>query len=220
MGLSYERLFQVSSGLLATADARAYFHDLSSSWEQPLGWSLDEIRARPHIELVHPDDREATLAEAAALFQGHTTIKFDNRYACKDGSYRWLAWTAHLDAAEEPSRRGGAAGRAGRMRAPGGLVYKAAWRVFVSPEAACRSAKVRSQAPAARPSCCSPPCRPARPGCGGSETTTPEAAGAPRRRAPAAAALPRAPAAALRRAAGAGASPVTRRSVTVVRRPR
>ncbi len=61
--------------------------------------------AKPFIEFVHPDDREATLAEAAALFQGHTTIKFDNRYACKDGSYRWLAWTAHLDAAEDASRR-------------------------------------------------------------------------------------------------------------------
>ncbi|WP_437989632.1 PAS domain-containing protein [Sorangium sp. So ce145] len=105
MGLSYERLFQVSSGLLATADARGYFHDLSSAWEQTLGWSLDELRARPYIELVHPDDREATLAEATALFQGRANGRFDNRYVCKDGSYRWLGWTARVDMAQAPSER-------------------------------------------------------------------------------------------------------------------
>ncbi len=105
MGLSYERLFQVSSGLLATADARGYFHDLSSAWEQTLGWSLDELRAGPYIKLIHPDDREATLAEAAALFQGRADGRFDNRYVCKDGSYRWLGWTARVDMDEAPSER-------------------------------------------------------------------------------------------------------------------
>ncbi|WP_437934426.1 PAS domain S-box protein [Sorangium sp. So ce341] len=101
----YERLFQVSVGLLVTLDADGYFRHANPAWERTLGWSPEDMTSRPFIEFVHPDDREATLAEAAALFQGRTTIRFDNRYACKDGSYKWLAWTAHLDASEEPANR-------------------------------------------------------------------------------------------------------------------
>lgn len=105
MGLSHEKMFQVSAGLLATADARGHFRDLNPAWERALGWSLDELRARPFIELVHPGDREATLAETAALFEGRTTSRFDNRYMCKDGSYRWLGWTARVNMDDPPSER-------------------------------------------------------------------------------------------------------------------
>ncbi|WP_437567051.1 PAS domain S-box protein [Sorangium sp. So ce542] len=101
----YERLFQVSVGLLVTLDAEGYFRHANPAWERTLGWSPEDMTSRPFIEFVHPDDREATIAEATALFQGRTTIRFDNRYACKDGSYKWLAWTAHLDASEEPEKR-------------------------------------------------------------------------------------------------------------------
>ncbi|WP_437720997.1 PAS domain-containing protein [Sorangium sp. So ce861] len=101
----YERLFQVSVGLLVTLDANGYFRHANPAWERTLGWTPEDMTSRPFIEFVHPDDREATIAEATALFQGRTTIRFDNRYACKDGSYKWLAWTAHLDAAEDPANR-------------------------------------------------------------------------------------------------------------------
>ncbi|AUX34756.1 MULTISPECIES: PAS domain S-box protein [Sorangium] len=101
----YERLFQVSVGLLVTLDADGYFRHANPAWERTLGWSPEDMTSRPFIEFVHPDDREATVAEATALFQGRTTIRFDNRYACKDGSYKWLAWTAHLDASEDPANR-------------------------------------------------------------------------------------------------------------------
>ncbi|WP_437995921.1 PAS domain S-box protein [Sorangium sp. So ce185] len=101
----YERLFQVSVGLLVTLDAEGYFRHANPAWERTLGWTPEDMTSRPFIEFVHPEDREATLAEAAALFQGRTTIRFDNRYECKDGSYKWLAWTAHLDAADDPANR-------------------------------------------------------------------------------------------------------------------
>ncbi|AUX38720.1 anti-anti sigma factor protein [Sorangium cellulosum] len=103
--VSNDKLFQVSAGLLATADASGRFRDLSPAWERTLGWSLDELRSKPFIEFVHPGDREATLAEAAGLFKGQTTTRFDNRYVCKDGSYRWLGWTACVDMNDAPSER-------------------------------------------------------------------------------------------------------------------
>ncbi|MCC6557253.1 MAG: PAS domain S-box protein [Polyangiaceae bacterium] len=97
--------FGLWEGMLATAGMDGFFRDLSPAWERVLGWSSDELRARPFIDLVHPDDREATLAAAAKLFQGHVAIRLENRYVCKDGSYRWLLWTGRVDMSAPPAER-------------------------------------------------------------------------------------------------------------------
>ena len=47
-----------------------------------------------YLELVHPDDRERATEQAVELRSGETVVRFKNRYRCKDGSYRWLAWSA------------------------------------------------------------------------------------------------------------------------------
>jgi PAS domain S-box-containing protein len=60
-----------------------------------LGWTREELRAVPFVEFVHPDDRERTLAEAASLTSTeYETISFENRYRCRDGSYRSMLWAA------------------------------------------------------------------------------------------------------------------------------
>lgn len=89
---------QLSLDLMATADLNGHFTRLNESWARTLGWSLDELRSRPLIDFVHPDDRERTLAELASLATGIDTIAFRNRYRSSDGSYRWLEWNACVDA--------------------------------------------------------------------------------------------------------------------------
>jgi signal transduction histidine kinase/DNA-binding NarL/FixJ family response regulator len=42
---------------------------------------------------VHPDDRPATAAAGARLAAGDPVVWFENRYQCKDGTYRSLMWT-------------------------------------------------------------------------------------------------------------------------------
>src|SRR5690606_1796063 len=44
------------------------------------------------IELVHPDDRAATLAAREDLKNGVPLFTLYNRYRTKDGSYRWFGW--------------------------------------------------------------------------------------------------------------------------------
>jgi PAS domain S-box-containing protein len=50
--------------------------------------------ARPFIDFVHPDDRTATLEAATRLAEGNNLVYFENRYRCKDDSYKWLAWNS------------------------------------------------------------------------------------------------------------------------------
>lgn len=81
-------------GLVCTAGLDGFFKQLNPAWTAQLGWSVRELLARPFVDLVHADDRAATLAEVAKLAAGADTIAFENRYMHRDGSYRWLQWNA------------------------------------------------------------------------------------------------------------------------------
>jgi PAS domain S-box-containing protein len=88
-----DRFFTLSPDLLATVRADGHFVELNSAWTRDLGWTLDELRARRWIEFVHPDDVARTL-EVPQTAAADAVIHFENRYQHRDGSYRWLAWSA------------------------------------------------------------------------------------------------------------------------------
>src|SRR3546814_12141070 len=44
--------------------------------------------------MEHPDDLEKTKGEIAGLARGTPTVRFENRFRAKDGSYRNFSWTA------------------------------------------------------------------------------------------------------------------------------
>jgi PAS domain S-box-containing protein len=88
-----DSFFSLSLDLLAVMGTDGYLKRVSPAWEQTLGWSSDELLSRPCLDFVHPDDREVSVAEAGKLAAGRDTIRFENRYRTKGGSYRWLSWT-------------------------------------------------------------------------------------------------------------------------------
>ena len=95
-----DRFFAISPGLMSVAGFDGYFKMLNPAWEKTLGYSVDELCAKPYLDLVHPDDRAKATDEAVEIRAGQTVFRFRNRYRCKDGSYRWLAWSATPSAAQ------------------------------------------------------------------------------------------------------------------------
>ena len=89
-----ERFFDISRDLFCTAGFDGQFQHLNNSWTETLGWTEEELRAKPFMELVHPDDRDATLAQWDKLRDGGTSVEFQNRFIAKDGRWRWLEWVA------------------------------------------------------------------------------------------------------------------------------
>lgn len=93
-GKDLREFFDLSLNLWCVAGTDGYFKRLNPAWEATLGYTIDELLARPYLEFVHPDDRNATVAEATAVVGGRTTLTFENRYRAKDGSYKWFLWSA------------------------------------------------------------------------------------------------------------------------------
>jgi PAS domain S-box-containing protein/putative nucleotidyltransferase with HDIG domain len=94
------RYYDASLDLLATADMNGYFTRVNPAWQRLLGYTREELCARPFIDFVHPDDRDATIAETAGLADARDTVGFRNRYRACDGSYRWLEWSASASSSE------------------------------------------------------------------------------------------------------------------------
>jgi PAS domain S-box-containing protein len=88
-----DRIFTLTPDLITVADFDGHIRRVNPAVEQVLGYTEEEFLSRPYLEVVHPDDREKTAAEAAAISLGRTTLSFENRFVRKDGSYRVLEWT-------------------------------------------------------------------------------------------------------------------------------
>jgi diguanylate cyclase (GGDEF)-like protein/PAS domain S-box-containing protein len=93
-----ERWFAMAGVMLATASLEGWFTRLNPAWEATLGWTREELMSRPYAEFIHPDDIEPTFAAAATLQEGSSqVVDFENRYATKDGGWRWLLWSSYSD---------------------------------------------------------------------------------------------------------------------------
>jgi PAS domain S-box-containing protein len=89
-----DRFFSVTLDLLCIANTEGYFLRLNPAWESILGYSREELSVRQFFDFVHPDDLAGTREVVSRLASQQEVIHFENRYRCKDGTYRWLEWTS------------------------------------------------------------------------------------------------------------------------------
>ncbi len=122
--LERDRIWNVSEDLLAVSNFEGYFLSINPAWTRLLGWSEDDIKSMHVSELRHPDDTPHSNAGRLQLARGVPTVRMENRFRHKDGSWRWLQWT---------------------MTESNGLIYVAGRHVTAEKEAAAALERAQSQ---------------------------------------------------------------------------
>ena len=89
-----DQFFNVTLDLLCIANTDGYFQRLNPAWERVLGYTREELMTKRFLEFVHPDDLGRTQERVSTLASQQKVFSFENRYRCKDGTYRWLEWTS------------------------------------------------------------------------------------------------------------------------------
>ncbi|HEV2331699.1 MAG TPA: PAS domain S-box protein [Gammaproteobacteria bacterium] len=90
-----DRLFNLSLDMLCVADFEGRLLHVNPAWTKNLGWSAAELTAVPMNEFILPEDHEATRKIRKQIYAGTPVRGFQNRYRCKDGSFRWFSWNVH-----------------------------------------------------------------------------------------------------------------------------
>jgi PAS domain S-box-containing protein len=88
-----DRIWQVSEDLLGVSNFEGYFISVNPAWTRTLGWTEAEIKTIHVNQLRHPDDFAIGTEGRRRLAQGVGTVRMENRFRHKDGSYRWIYWT-------------------------------------------------------------------------------------------------------------------------------
>ncbi len=87
--------FEISSDMFGYISWDKSLFTLNSAWKDTLGFTLPELQGQQWDMLIHPEDRRDTLAEIEKLKTGEReSVTFENRFQCKNESYKWLKWHA------------------------------------------------------------------------------------------------------------------------------
>lgn len=87
--------FNTTLDMLCIAGFNGYFKRVSPTWSKVLGWTDEELYSRPFIEFVHEEDKQKTNEASVTLSTGNQVLGFENRFLCKDGTFKWLAWNSY-----------------------------------------------------------------------------------------------------------------------------
>jgi PAS domain S-box-containing protein len=91
---SQMRFFMLSPELMCVTSFEGCLRCVNPAFTKTLHYTDKQLLSQPFLDFVHPEDRAASQAEWDKLANGAESIRFENRYRCQDGSYKWLAWSA------------------------------------------------------------------------------------------------------------------------------
>lgn len=89
--------FNLSPSIISSVNINTgYFTNANEAITRILGYSVKEFISKPLNEFIHPDDLQKTSNAVSENLRGNNVASFENRYLCKNGSYKWISWQGTL----------------------------------------------------------------------------------------------------------------------------
>jgi len=86
--------FDLSADLLCIAGYDGYFKKINPAVSRLLGYSSEELFAKPINEFIYVEDKDITSKYRENLKNNIPLLNFENRYIKKNGELVWLSWTS------------------------------------------------------------------------------------------------------------------------------
>jgi diguanylate cyclase (GGDEF)-like protein/PAS domain S-box-containing protein len=92
-----QKIFEFSLDMLCVLDFAGRFEEINPAWSRTLGWQMEELKGQSWLDIVIPEDRDDSINISKRLSKGESIVGFENRCRCKNGSFKWLAWSSYPD---------------------------------------------------------------------------------------------------------------------------
>lgn len=89
-----DRTWQLSQDMLSVWDLDGVLRRANPAWTTTLGYQPEEVEGKEAAEFRHPDDAASDTEALVQLVNGQSLGSYENRFRHKDGSWRWISWTA------------------------------------------------------------------------------------------------------------------------------
>ena len=90
----YDIFFEMTPDLVCIAGFDGYFKKVNPAVLEVLGYSYEELYAKPVNHFVFEEDKEKTTFVRKSLLNSAPLVDFENRYVTKSGEIVWLSWTS------------------------------------------------------------------------------------------------------------------------------
>lgn len=97
---NFDLFFTISADLICIAGYDGYFKKVNPAVSLLLGYSEEELYAKPINSFVYPPDLKKTIETREQVYQNKPLLYFENRYVTKTAEIVWLSWTS-MPASEE-----------------------------------------------------------------------------------------------------------------------
>jgi len=92
--LPFEQIIDLLLDAVVIVDTEGRYVYVSAAYERIFGYSPEEVLGRQMIHLVHPEDRDKTMAAVGEIMAGQEKTTLENRYIRKDGEVVHIMWSA------------------------------------------------------------------------------------------------------------------------------
>ena len=90
----YDIFFEMTPDLVCIAGFDGYFKKVNPAVLEVLGYSYEELYAKPVNHFVFEEDKEKTTIVRKSLLNAVPLVDFENRYVTKSGEIVWLSWSS------------------------------------------------------------------------------------------------------------------------------